>query len=455
MHFMKRTLLSIIRRPIKSIIILFIMLSVATILVSVSAIERGASKEKDDFLNSGKLGFNLRNNPEYLALGPRGQGSIDAKTIEKIQQIDGVSGANKRSAKIVQLANANTIKIANNEFDAETERLYGQVTNIYGVDDSSLDISFSIETLKLTQGRHITPEDRNKILVHEELARINKLSLGSIIKVKPINHPDENPYQSSNEVELEVVGVFTSNNQQMATSNMELPENTLFTDNNSLLEVLSIPQDQMTYQDATFFSKDKASYDSALKEVRKLPIDWNVFEIHETSEYTMGLTGTLDNISKIISSIKIFAILLSIGLLLIISFIWLTDRKKEMGTLYSLGIKKINICGQLVTEFLLISVIALSLSYFSGNAVAENLGNTLTSVAAENATKEIRKDFQTQLGADIQTATLTKTPDKIDIESSPKDILKVGSYIIVIVLVSQAIILIPLMRKNAKELLVE
>ena len=52
----------------------------------------------------------------------------------------------------------------------------------------------------------------------------------------------------------------------------------------------------------------------------------------------------------------------------------------------------------------------MSLSFLLGQVIPGDLGQRMNTFAAEEATKEIRKGFSSQLGADVESAALTKTP---------------------------------------------
>lgn len=121
----------------------------------------------------------------------------------------------------------------------------------------------------------------------------------------------------------------------------------------------------------------------------------------------------------------------------------------------ALGIKKKNICAQLVLEILLVAILALSISYFSGNAISQQIGDKISDVAAENATREIRKGFTSQLGADIQSSLLTKTLDRLIVTSTPSDMIKVAVYTIAAIGIVETVTLTTIMRKKPRDLLLE
>lgn len=60
----------------------------------------------------------------------------------------------------------------------------------------------------------------------------------------------------------------------------------------------------MLFQDATFFTKDKKSLDAAMEQVKALPLNWDFVEVRNTSDFTFGITETIQNMSGIIKAIK-------------------------------------------------------------------------------------------------------------------------------------------------------
>lgn len=456
MTFLKRAWLSIVRKPIKTLIIFVIILIVSTILVSITSIERAAKKQKSEFLDSGQLGFTLRNNPISQSFDQRIADSIPSSLINDIKNIEGVNKVNRKSSRVANIIGIKSAKLkTQNAFDAETLRLFGETIQLFGRDDTSLDMAFKLNSLKLVKGRHLTEDDTRKVMIHEDFAKLNKLDIGSKVKLKAVNDKSENPYGAKDVIELEVVGIFAGKNKQMPSSFLELNENIFYTDNNTVKSLLAYPEDRNVYHDATFFTNNRSDLKNAMAKIKKMNIDWNVYELNESSDYTMGMTESLQNMENIIKSIKIFTIIISIIILSIISFIWINDRKYEIGTLLSIGVSKGQIALQMFIEIAIISILALAISYYSGNAVSQRLGDKLTNVASERATKNIRKGFSSQLAGDIETAALTKTPDKIIIKNDINDMKEVSKYTFAMILVVQGIALTPLLLRKPKELLIE
>ena len=82
---------------------------------------------------------------------------------------------------------------------------------------------------------------------------------------------------------------------------------------------------------------------------------------------------------RTVSTILMIALIVSIAILSLILTMWARTRIHETGVLLSVGISKLSILGQYIAEVLLIAVLAFSLSYFSANGIAGQMGNVLQS----------------------------------------------------------------------------
>ena len=145
---------------------------------------------------------------------PRGAGTVKNKDIEQIAKLDGVTGSVRRMDALVDLKNAKQARLPGGatDYDAKKEKEYGEAVNFMGVNDSSRELKFRTETFKLVAGRHINENDKFKVLVHEDFAKMNKLQLGSKIKVQANPHDPDNLQKSHESAEGEIVGIFSGKN---------------------------------------------------------------------------------------------------------------------------------------------------------------------------------------------------------------------------------------------------
>ena len=124
-----------------------------------------------------------------------------------------------------------------------------------GVNDSSKETKFVSGAYKLVEGKHLENEDKNKILMHKDLAEKNNLKVGDKIKIKSNLFEADNEKQADETVEVEIKGLFDGHNSGGVSAAQELYENTLITDVHTAAKVYGNTEDTAVYQDATFFVK--------------------------------------------------------------------------------------------------------------------------------------------------------------------------------------------------------
>ena len=136
-------------------------------------------------------------------------------------------------------------------------------------------------------------------------------------------------------------------------------------------------------------------------------------------------------------------------------FLWMNERKKEIGVLLAIGVSKTKIAAQLVLEILMIAVFSFSLSLFTAKGVAQNLGNDFVSQSSKNTTKEINKALNGNFSADADSAVSTKTIDHIDVEVRPELLISTVTVGASVMIVSILVGAMPMLRTKPKKLLME
>ena len=142
-----------------------------------------------------------------------------------------------------------------------------------GVNDSSKETKFVSGSYKLVEGKHLDNEDKNKILMHKDLAAKNNLKIGDKIKLKSNLFDADNEKGANETVEVEIKGLFDGHNTGGVSVSQELYENTLISDIHTAAKVYGNTEETAVYQDATFFVKGNKSLDQAIKDLKKLDIN--------------------------------------------------------------------------------------------------------------------------------------------------------------------------------------
>lgn len=117
--------------------------------------------------------------------------------------------------------------------------------------------------------------------------------------------------------------------------------------------------------------------DDAKKVVNELPQGFKYESSTEKYSRNSGPIEILDTVAKVILIISIIATVLILGLVIVF---FVSERKKEIGLYQSLGEKKRNVAAQISLEIFLISILAISLAGMSGIFVGNKLSKYMLEV---------------------------------------------------------------------------
>lgn len=436
-----------------------ILFGIATATVSGIAIKKAtidAREQVNESINASfSIGNNLLNNS---GVGSRGMANVPAAAIEQIKKIDGISTYNARMIGEVDLIDLEKVPLKNSrmQYDDEFMEQYKNFSDLDGMTDSSLDNKFISGVLQLEAGRHISPEDKQKVLVHEDFAKLNGLKLNDTLYVKQSELASVSPVEgaSNEKIGLEIVGLFSGSNMNQATMEDELTENVLLSDLDTVQTLRGYDSENSLYAEGKYYVSDPKELSSIVEEVKALPIDWVNYEIQESTNDYPALTGSLDNMDALINKMLIGVVVISAIILSLVLAFWINGRIHETGVLLSLGVSKINIIMQYIVELLFIAVVAFGLSYFSGQAIAQNIGDGMVQQAGETSSMNMKQGLGgMQLGADPDTSTISKTLEKIDVSITLSEMGYVWLIGGLIILLSVCISSIFIIRLKPKEIL--
>ncbi|MDQ8735193.1 FtsX-like permease family protein [Paenibacillus sp. LHD-38] len=459
MSIIKRAWYYVTRKKSKSLLMFLILFGIATATISGIAIKKATVDTRDQINQSMNAGFrlkgNLLNNP---GIGGRGFGNVPASAIDQIKGIEGVAKYNARIIGEVDLVDLKKVKLTNPRIQQDDSIMkgYESFSSLDGMTDSSLDNKFISGVLTLTEGRHITKEDKQKVLVNEEFAKLNHLKLHDKIYVKASELASIRPSEggSNEQIPLEIVGLVSGSNMNSATMESELVENAIITDIQTIMMLNGYDDKTALYQEVKFYVNDPKELPGVLKKVHELPIDWSNYVIENSSSDYPALTGSLDSMDGLINKMLIGIVVVSAIILSLVLAFWINGRIHETGVLLSLGVSKISIITQYVVELLFIAVVSFGLSYFSGQAIAQNIGDSMVQQANEAGTMNLQQSLGgMQLGADPDTSTVSKTLDGIDVSITLAEMGYVWLIGGLIILLSVCISSIFIIRLKPKEIL--
>ena len=442
-----------VRKPVKTFIILIVLTIMATVVMAASAVTHAADQVSADIDTKTGRGFVLENNPQYNMGTPRGAGTVKRADIEKLAHLDGVEAHVARQNVTADLVDAKIQKLDHADYDSQREAQFGNAANVWGVNRSEIDSNFRSGALTLVAGRHLTPGDTHKAIIHEDLATANNLTVGSTLTLKGNKYDVDNQRQSTAEVKTEIVGLVSGKNATKVAQRNELFANTLFTDLDTTRELYQVTPETEIYQDANFFVAKDADLDRVTKDAAAQDIDWKNYQLSRSTQYLSGITGAVDGVKSVMRTTTIATTVFAAVIVMLILFLWLNERNKETGTLLSMGVTKASIVAQYFTELVVIAIPAFGLAYWAAGRLAQTMGSATLAAVNKSAMQEMAKAGQ--FGADMGSSMSAKTLDSLSVGlTSAAGMQAIGLCLAVIALVV-AITAIPMLRTTPRAILVD
>lgn len=445
MSAFKRAILYITRKKKKSLIMLFILFGIATAVLSGISIKKAATVARQDSNKGMSNIFELQTN-----LATNFDGLIPESLVNKISKVDGIKNYDGIiGGSGMDFKNISSVDPANNMIQYNEEE-YKHLFSVEGHTSTQYDTKFTSKSLRLVEGRHLVATDKNKVLIHKALAEKNKLKVGDKIKGTKNTVDYRATSDSPNEYDLEIVGIFESENTKREGSQLEIPENLIISDINTLKALYSYSDGNIQYTNAVF--NTSSNVEDVISQVKKISEDWSKYTIEKSEDTFLALSKTFEVLDKIINIVLIGAIIAGVLVLSLVLIFWIQGRIHETGILLSIGVSKFNIISQYIIELLIISLIAFGSSYFSSKAISQNIGNAIINQASKQAVQEVQNGFGgNNIGNDSNSSLATRTIDEIDVKVEFKELIYVyviGSGIIIISVLLSSVSIIRLKPKE-------
>ena len=443
----KRAVLYITRKKKKSILMFFILFCIATAVLSGISIKKATSIARQNSSKETANTFEIQNN-----LATNFTGTMPESLVNKVSKVNGIKNydASVQGIGLVfkQLQN---VEPKNNTVQY-TDKQYKNLFPVEAHKFTEYDTKFMSKSFRLVEGRHLVEGDKNKVLVHKALAEKNNLKVGDRI----IGTKDSLDYNASkdapSEYDLEIVGIFESQNTDRMGSKLEIPENLILSDMNTLNALYGYSKGNSQYTSAVF--NTNKNVDDVISDVNKIQENWSLYNISKSDDTFLALSKSFDSLEKIVNMLLIGSIIVGIIVLSLVLAFWIQGRIHETGILLSIGVGKFKIISQYIIELLLISVLAFGTSYFSSKMISQNIGDAMVSQASKQAVQEVQQGFGgMSLGYDENTSLATQTVDGIDVDVSLKEVLYVYAIGATIIISSVMISSSSIIRLKPKEIL--
>lgn len=446
------------RKSLKSVIILLVVLAMSALSLISLSIKDATNRASEETFGNITSSFSMEINRQVNPGTPRGGGNVKGEDIKKISENKNIYSYVKRINSVADLIDHDIVETKETLANQSPERSknFKRTVMLTGVNESSKENKFVSGAYKLIEGKHLENQDKNKVLMHKDLAKKNNLKVGDKIKVKSNLFDADNEKGANETVEVEIKGLFDGHNNGVVSAPQELYENTLITDINTAAKVYGNTEDTAAYQDATFFVKGDKNLEKVIKDIGKLDINWREYNLIKSSSNYPALQQSISGIYSIANKLFAGSLIFAGVVVSLLLFLWINARKKEIAVLLSLGISKLTIFGQFLIELIFISIPAFIGSYFLASYTGDKLGNNiLNRVTGDIAKKIAKQSLSSQLGGGAEVDGFNKTLTSLDINILPKSMMYVILFMSLVLIISLIISSYSILKKNPRELLID
>ena len=282
--------------------------------------------------------------------------------IEKIADTEGIADYN-----ITTVATAvrpvDFIRIEDEDVDQYSD--LGGVSLI-GNRDMSMDSNFLSGNAFITEGRMIETGEKDVCVISAELAEKNQLEVGSRIRFGNCRDKKDSAVH-----EAEIVGIYQVN-QPIAPymfGDTYRSENIIFTDLDFPEKADGKPGDPL-YEKAYFNIADVNEYEAVKIRVMETDIAWERYDLIDNNGNMNTLSANFNEMEKY-SKILVWVISgASLIILFLIFQFWMKSRNREIGIMLSMGTSKMRILAQIMAEALMIAAAAVLISFSAAPKVS-------------------------------------------------------------------------------------
>lgn len=475
MNIIQRGVRSVIRKPIKSILLVLVVIVISSFfmagLASLSASVHTQDSTRQAVGATFRLELSETNRQKRLEeacekLGNK-EGEYNGVTVEhlsngmwkisadnsfqtvllddaeKLAQTEGIEAYNLiTAATAVNPVNFKRIEEPNKE---QSNDLNG--VNLRGNRIMEMDMDVAAGKIALVKGRMIGQEDKDVCIISQELADLNSLKIGDKLQFN-----DYRDIENSQIYSAEIIGIYKAVRKitPLMSGDTYRSENTIFTDIN-FPEKPSGDEGNPLFQYAIFKVADVDQYGKVKQEIQKTDIDWARYDFIDNNGNLKNMAENFSDMEKSSHFLLIVVSVISFIILSLIFFFWMKNRTREIGIYMALGERKKKIWAQFLWEAILIGALGLFLSLGTAPILAKTAASYLAQ-ETQDQSKEKEAATANQVAADGYAAseqTIQDVEISINGEILLKNMIAVGS--LVFVSVSAAGIVI--MRKKPREIL--
>ena len=199
--------------------------------------------------------------------------------------------------------------------------------------ETAQSVDFRSGAFQLLKGKYISA--KGQIMIHESLARKNKLSVGDKLTLSNFQVTEN----GAKKMTFDIVGIFSGKKEETFTGmSSDLSENQIFLHYDDASQLLDLTDKLVTK--LSFGIKNPDRINQVIKQVEHLDIDWNRLRLDEDRKAFDSLKESSKALQGIVRTMMISLIVTGAGILSFLMALWTRERNHEIGILLAIGKSK-------------------------------------------------------------------------------------------------------------------
>jgi len=413
-NMFKRSWLSVVRKPSRTVIIALILFVMANLVLASIAI-KGSVNSSVEYAKSSLGGTvylqadisKLRSQFSQQAAGDTsGTRPTFTRPEASLDTVKGIASSNyvkDYTYSVEARAKAGNFTAATEDTSGFGGRMgMGSDTSdtavtpdiqIEGVNSWAFVDGVSSGTMTISSGKYFDETTDNSAMISYDLASADNLKVGDTITI-------ENVYTETTE-SVTIIGIYDTTQTGFGTS-----ANTIYMNTATAAKFLSTDD----YNSGNY-NVQNVEFLMTNSEYAKQFIAWANAKYPNLASENLSLTiddaayqqevGPIESVGKFATTILWVVVIASIVIVSLIVTLNVKERRYEMGVLLSLGAKKANVIGQVLVELIVVGTVAFAISVGTGTAVAKVMGQKLLDQQVSQSTSSTANSFGRPTGGSI------------------------------------------------------
>lgn len=350
MSVLKRSFLYNIRKTGKTATLFLLLLLITTLISVGSSMLHAVRKAAEKLRGTVGASFSIQGKPEepdFNGGSFPANAAVTGRYLESILACGGIRTYNAQQSSFAGTDGFFTL--SGRDFcpvSANTDTRWNQY--------------FTLGTLRLTEGNHLSPERAEEALISKAFASENNLQAGGRFTLNSCEENRSDPQIQGSPISLTIAGIYESD------PSMEFDEDTIFITHDAYWSLTGEAAGNYSGK-VTFLVTDPSELDNILQEVeQEADIPWDQFILSKNSEKYDEVSYQLRTLERLTSILIITSVTISSALLLLILILRIRSRINEAGILLAVGIGKNRIILQYLAEAGMLLLPAYAASYLTG-----------------------------------------------------------------------------------------